>query len=177
MTRKGEKIMNVNELWFKYDDNRNPIYYIDEECKHLYTGHVEEYYNDGTRDWEADVVDGIVDGVYKEYTEDEDNVLEVIEYEKYSLGNGLSFEFHKNGYISSVCIVINNYITDCLEYNEKGELCGGDFWENDKSEAYMASVDWWVERLNEFRTKFDLEIINEEILRDGKNFDYMKYFR
>lgn len=39
--------------------------------------------------WEADVVDGIVDGVYKEYTEDEDNVLEVIEYEKYSLGNGL----------------------------------------------------------------------------------------
>lgn len=91
--------MNVNELWFKYDDNRNPIYYIDEECKHLYTGHVEEYYNDGTRDWEADVVDGIVDGIYKEYTEDEDNVLEVIEYEKYSLSNGLSFEFHKNGNI------------------------------------------------------------------------------
>lgn len=47
MTRKGEKIMNVNELWFKYDDNRNPIYYIDEECKHLYTGHAEEYFKDG----------------------------------------------------------------------------------------------------------------------------------
>ena len=169
--------MNVNELWFKYDDNRNPIYYIDEECKHLYTGHVEEYYNDGTRDWEADVVDGIVDGVYKEYTEDEDNVLEIIEYEKYSLSNGLCLNFHKNGYVSALTIDINNYSVDYYAYNEKGELSGYDCWENDKAEAYMASVDWWCERLREYRSKYDIEAINEEILRDGKNFDYMKYFR
>ena len=164
--------MNEIELYNTYDDNGNPIYYIDEECTKLYTGHLEEY-DRGILCREGDIVDGYYDGVCKEYYDYSDK-LEIISQMKYNLQMGLSMEFYESGRVRSISLVLQNWEIDSISYDENGGITEKSFRPDGLEFPFFE--EFYLKKIEELRAKYNLMKINEEIVRDGVNFDYKKYF-
>ena len=165
--------MDERQLYWQYDINGEYIYYLDKECTKLFSGHIEDY-DRGVLWWEADVVDGYIKGVYKEYFENSTK-LELICFYRYNLQFGLYMDFYETGRVHYLCLIINNQDYDTYEFSESGELNQKEIWPNVKYYNVIVKPDDKI--LNSLREEFDLEKISEEIQRDGENFDYEKYFR
>lgn len=167
--------MNIDELFEKYEDNYDePSYFIDEACTQSFTGHIEDY-DRGFLTMESDVVDGYMDGVRKDYFFMSDK-LEAISQMKHNITDGLSIEFYETGLIHCISFDYHNALLDYYEYTETGSLKKVDLFTGDNRLGFYIDKNC-VRRLKELREKYDLEKMNEEILRDGINFDYEKYFR
>lgn len=167
--------MNIDDLFEKYEDTYDePSYYIDEDCTQSFTGHIEDY-DRGYLSMECDVLDGYLDGVRKDYFFMSDR-LETISQVKHNLTNGLSIEFYETGVIHYISFDYHNVLLDFYEYTETGTLKKVDLFTGDNRFGCYIDENC-VRRLMELRAEYDLEKMNEEILRDGINFDYKKYFR
>ena len=166
--------MNINNLFWDYDGNGNPIYYYDKNCTLLFNGHIEEY-DKGWIDMEADVVNGFVTGICKEYFF-QSNQLEQISYQEKNLHHGLVIEFFENGQVRFVTLEIANAPFDLYEFDENSKLKMKKLYP-DSIIRILKQLGNEEEIIKQLREKFNLEKICEEIQRDGKNFDYGKYFK
>ena len=164
--------MNELDLFYKYDYNGNPVYYIDEECAKPYTGHIEEY-DRGFICREGDIVNGYYDGVCKEYY-DYGEKLEMISHMKYSLQSGLTMEFYENGFVRSMAIALQNWYIDIFSYDENGNLVDKEFRPDEPAFPFVDEAH--LNKIQELRESYDLNKIHEEIMREGSNFNYKKYF-
>lgn len=165
--------MDVDNLFEEYDINGEPIFFVDEDCLQPFSGHIEEY-DRGFLCMESDVVEGFLDGVYKEYFFLKKK-LQLISNVKKNMSNGLSIEFYENGMVQSLSLVIDNEFFDSYQYDENGKLIDKRIWSGQDESLLNLNTDGV--RVTELREEYNLEQINEEILRDGINFDYKKYFR
>ena len=165
--------MNINDLFWNYDRNGNPIYYYDEKCTKLYSGHIEEY----DRGWicmEADVINGFVTGICKEYFF-KSTQLELISYQEKNLHQGLVMEFFENGKVKFVTLEISNGPFEVYEFDENSKLIIKQIYPDPA--LYFLKQNGDDEIMKQLRQKFNLEKISEEIQRDGEDFDYGKYFK
>lgn len=165
--------MNTNELYELHDRNDESIYFLDKACTMPYTGHIEEYFK-GQLSMESDVVEGYRDGICKEYYDDT-HTIELIGGIKYNMANGFHIEFYESGRIRSISLVVNNCFFDSYDYDEEGKLTLVEIWPNDKRLPFGPDFDQSI--ISKLRQKYNLAEINEEILRDGQDFSYEKYFR
>lgn len=172
MIRKGEN-MNVDDLFEEYDINGEPIFFIDEDCTQPYTGHIEEY-DRGFLCMEADVVEGFMEGIYKEYHFMKKELMIISNVSK-NMTNGLSIEFFENGRVESISLAIDNYFFDSYTYDELGNLESEEKMQDNEDLVCFSEND--LDAIKRIRKRFDLQQINNEILRDGINFDYGKYFK
>lgn len=159
--------MNCEDLYEKCDINGESVYFTDQECKMLYTGHVEYYFN-GILCWEADIVNGIMEGLEKVYN-NETGELESVNEKKYNMSNGLSIEYYKNGKIKSISTNINNCLIDFYDYDENGNISATSFL--DEKDIHYCLVK---NKIPELREKYNLEKLNKEILKHGKSIEYGK---
>lgn len=164
--------MDTKELFYKYDDNGEPIYYADEDFNNLFTGHIEDY----DRDFlcmEADVEDGFIKGIFKEYYFKSDK-LETVAYYEHNVQYGLEMEFYENGMVRSFSISICNDYLDTYYFDSDGKLLEKKIWPN--SDFWLIKTRNDDTTIENMRKKFNLEDICEDILKSGRNFDYKKYF-
>lgn len=165
--------MNVDDLFEKYDVNGEPIYFMDKNCTQPFSGYIEDY-DRGFLCTEGEVINGFLDGVCKEYFF-MSNCLEGIGYMKHNLKNGLWISFYESGMVESISLVFDNTFFDIYKYNEFGKLDKVTLWTQEKKS--FLSNEKYFKIIQELREEFKLEEINEEILRDGINFNYEKNFR
>lgn len=165
--------MNARDLYTKYDCNGDYIYFTDEACTNAYTGHIEDYDN-GYLWREADVVDGFMNGIYKEYFENSMQPAQIVHCE-HNLQFGLNVEFYESGKVHYTSLVISNDYFDCLEFDENGSVIKKEIWPDSHFQFWIMKND--DKKIKRLRMLFDLEKISEEIRRDGKHFDYEKYFK
>ena len=118
--------MNARDLYTKYDCNGDYIYFTDEACINAYTGHIEDYDN-GYLWREADVVDGFMNGIYKEYFENSMQPAQIVHCE-HNLQFGLNVEFYESGKVHYTSLVISNDYFDCLEFDENGSVIKKEIW-------------------------------------------------
>ena len=164
--------MNEADLFCKDDINGNPVYFIDRECTKAYTGHIEDY-DKGFLCMEADVADGFIQGIRKEYYP-ESLQLEKISYMEHNLIMGLDMYFYENGKVRFLTLAICNDFFDLYEFNEDGTLKTVKLWPD--SNFWYLEQRGDADRISRMRAQFDLKKISEEIMREGENFDYRKYF-
>ncbi len=164
--------MNVEELYYGEDTYGNEMFFEDEECIIPYTGPVEEYFH-GFLCKEAEVVDGYYEGVCKDYYENSSRV-EMIYQMKYSLNTGLSIEFYESGRVRAISLFLQNSIFDYIMYYEDGGIEDKKFWTKEQKFPFSNEEDMLI--IKELREKYNLMKIHEEIVRDGENFNYKKYF-
>lgn len=164
--------MNELDLFYKYDINDNPMFYVDEECTKPYTGHTEDYFQ-GVLCREAEVVDGYYEGVCKDYYENSSR-LEMVYQMKYSLNTGLSIEFYESGRVRAISLFLQNSIFDYIMYYEDGGIEDKKFWTKEQRFPFCNEEDMLI--IKELREKYNLMKIHEEIVRDGEKFNYKKYF-
>ena len=112
--------MNSDDLFFDDDINGEPIYFLDEDLKMPYTGHLEEYFQ-GKLSFEADVVDGFLDGVCKKYY-DLTGEIEDISHMEHNLSTGFGISFYKNGSVSILGISMHNLLVEYISLDENGEI-------------------------------------------------------
>jgi antitoxin component YwqK of YwqJK toxin-antitoxin module len=169
-----KELLEMNELalFNKYDINGNLIYYLDKDCTEEYTGHIEEY-DRGVLCREFDVVNGYLDGICKEYFI-KSNKIESITQMKYNMQNGLYIDFYENGKVQSIAIAIDNDYIDYIIYDDQGNIQHNSFENEENRGAFI--IEQQELRIQELRKKYDLMKIHEEIVRDGENFNYQKYF-
>ena len=166
--------MNTKLLFDTYDINSDErIFYNDRECLCPYNGHIEDY-DRGFICMEADVVDGYINGIYKEYYF-KTNKLEIICEMEHNIQTGLNINFHENGRVRDISLAINNYFFDLYEYDEEGNLIYEDKWPDEPKFPFVTEQD--LNKIQELRKKYNLSEINKEILIEGLNFNYEKYFR
>ena len=122
---------------------------------------------------EADVVNGFVTGICKEYFF-KSTQLEQISYQKNNLHHGLVIEFFENGKVKFVTLEIANGAFEAYEFDENSKLKIKQIYPDPA--LYFLKVNGDDEIMKQLRQKFNLEKISEEIQRDGENFDYRKYF-
>lgn len=158
--------MNINDLYKGEEVNGETTFYVDEQCTMPYTGHVEYYFN-GKLSWECDIVDGLQNGIEKEYYDDTGE-LEHIGEVKDNMGYGLFVEYYKNGKIRSISLVFDTVNFDSYSYDENGFL----------EEVYIMNdsnsfgIDYFSikDKILEIRSKYDLEKLNEDVLSKKKIF-------
>lgn len=160
--------MDTANLFYRYDENGEAIYYTDENCFNAFTGLIEE------SDIEAEVVYGVRKGVYKVFYQKPDRLAQIAFCED-NMITGLNIELFENGIIESVSLVINNFFFDIYEYDENGTFKSKTIWPNERKFPLITERD--LKLIKEFREKYNLEKMNEEIINEGKTFDYGKYFR
>lgn len=164
--------MHEDKLFFKDDINGNAIFYLDENCTEPYTGKLEEYFQ-GFLNVESDIVDGFKNGISKEYYKF-GSELKSISQMRYNLNTGLMIEFYKDGSISGISLSVNEYALEYVYYDENGNIEYEKYREKTfETFKVRKEIKGIVQELLE---KYDLRKINEEIMREGKNFDYKKYF-
>lgn len=112
--------MNFDDLYEGEVVNGEATFYVDENRTIPYTGHVE-YYFKGKLSWECDIVDGLQNGIEKEYY-DATGELERIGEVKDNMGYGLSVEYYKSGKIRSISLVYHTVNFDSYSYDENGVL-------------------------------------------------------
>lgn len=151
--------MNEKNLYQKGEVNGDTVYYIDEECRMPFTGHVEYYFKDKLS-WECDIVNGLREGLEKGYY-DFTGELERIGEIQNNRAYGLSIEFYKSGRVRAIYTIIAEVIIDIYNYNEDGELESKEIMskENAMGINYRAIED----RIPALRELYDLEQINEDI--------------
>lgn len=159
--------MNCENLYEKCDINDESVYFVDQECKIPYIGHVEYYFN-GILCWEADIVNGIMEGLEKVYN-NETGELESVNEKKYNMSNGLSIEYYENGKIKSISTNIDNCLIDFYDYDENGNISSTSFL--DEKDIHYCLVK---NKIPELREKYNLEKLNKEILKYGKPIEYGK---
>ena len=165
--------MEEKQLYTQYDINGDYIYYLDKECTKAFSGHIEDY-DRGALCMEADVVDGYMNGIHKEYFDNSTQLKQICFYKK-NVQFGLYMDFYETGSVHYLCFAICNEYYDSYEFFESGVLKKKEIWPN--VEFYDVTLKPDEKILNTLREKFNLEKISEEIQRDGKNFDYGKYFK
>lgn len=165
--------MNINDLFIKDDINGEAIFFEDKECLCPFSGHIEDYDRDIICK-EADVVDGYINGVCKDYYF-KSTSLEIISGMKNNMANGLHIEFHENGMVRNLSLVIKNIYFDSYDYDREGKLISKKLWNEKPTFPLVSKND--LARIAELRKQYDLVRINEEILFEGMNFKYEKYFR
>lgn len=153
--------MNMMDLWFGHDANNEATYFWDKELKRPYTGHVEDYFH-GVLNNEFDVKNGYKNGIEKVYY-DYTGELEAIQEVKDNLVDGLSIEYYKSGKIQSIEITIDNLGIDSYVYDEDGNVV-------EKKKAEEDNIHYLCvrKRILQYREKYDLDKMNEEILKYGK---------
>lgn len=164
--------MNEIELYNTYDINGNPVYYLDKDCTEEYTGHIEEY-DQGVICREFDVVNGYLDGICIEYFF-KTSKIESITQMKFNMQNGLYIDFYKNGKVQSIAIAVDNDYVDYIIYDDQGNIQHNSFENEENRGAFIMEQQELC--IQELRKKYDLMKIHEEIVRDGVNFNYQKYF-
>ena len=60
--------MNCEDLYEGEDINGESTFYVDKNCTIQYTGHVKDYFRSNLS-WECDIVEGLQDGIEKQYYE------------------------------------------------------------------------------------------------------------
>lgn len=161
--------MNTKNLYEKEDYDIYSIYYTDEECTKPYTGHVEEYWR-GKLSWEADIVNGFMQGVTKEYN-DRSGILETAMEMKQNKVNGLEFGYYENGKIASISIWVENVEIDYCHYDEAGRLTE-QFILPEPYDILGINMLGIRDKILEVRKKYNLEKLNEEILKYGRPMKY-----
>ncbi len=164
--------MNTNDLFSIDDINSEPIYFLDEECTKPYTGHLEEYFQ-GKLSFEADVADGFLDGICKKY-HDYTGEIEDISTMKHNMSTGFGISFYRNGNISAIGTSFQNYPVEYITLDENGGIEEEKNWKSD--EIKPAFNNDQMRQIHELCQKYDLKEIHKEIIREGKNFQYAKYF-
>jgi len=164
--------MNYEELYEDGEINGDTVFYLDEECTEKYTGHIEYYFNN-ILIWECDIKEGVRSGVEKHYYE-ETGELEQINQIENNVGKGISIEYYKNGKIRSISLLVNNLNIDSYEYNEEGQLESKYVYSDER----VLGINHLAlkEQLIELREKFNLEMINEEIMKYGRIMDEKNLF-
>ena len=109
--------MNAKDL---YEDNiygnGNPTYYADEKCEIPYTGHVEVIY-DGKLEEEFDVVDGLRNGIQKEY---ENGILTEIDETRGNRTSGFGVSYYPSGAFKAISITYDDNLISAYFYSEDG---------------------------------------------------------
>lgn len=105
------KVKNIDgffkkTLFLKPDTNGESIYYIDKQLKEPYTGILIETKANDTIIWWSEYIDGVQNGVEKNY--DFDGILEQVSECKYNMHVGVSKEYDKLGNLTYVAIKWNN---------------------------------------------------------------------
>lgn len=154
--------MNIENLYEGEEVNGEVTFYIDENHTIPYTGHIE-YYFKGKLSWECDIVDGLQNGIEKEYY-DITGELERVGEVKDNIGYGLSIEYYKNGKIRSISLVFHTVNFDSYSYDEKGMLKEVYIMNEDNSFGinYSAIKD----KIFELREKYNLDKLNKEVLNN-----------
>lgn len=152
--------MNWKDLYESGEVNGNTVFYVDENCTMLFTGKVEDYFN-GKLSWECDIVNGLREGVEKEYYDNTGELSAVTEM-KNNRAYGLHIEYYKSGKISSISTIIGEVFIDIYSYDEDGKLkrVTNISRENAIGINYKAIED----KIPALREEYDLEKISEEIL-------------
>ena len=161
--------MNTKDLYEKDDYDIYSIYYTDKECTQPYTGHVEDYW-DGKLCWESDIVNGFGEGIRKEYNNIYD-VLESVTEVRHNKANGLGFEYYRNGRIASISISIDDIAIDYYFYDETGKLTTK-FILPEPYDILGINILGIRDKILEVREKYNLEKLNEEILKYGRPMKY-----
>lgn len=170
---RGNRNMEMFKLYHKYDINGEYIFFTDKECTKYYTGHIE-WSENGFLYLEADIVEGFQNGVYKEYFEKTKQIKQIV-YCEHNVQQGLNIEFYESGKVHYISLAICNDYFDYYEFDENGNLIKKEIWPD--SDFEFSDVQKDEKKIKQLRQKFNLENISEEIKRDGKNFDYEKYFK
>ena len=161
---RNEENMNLKDLYEGEEINGASAIYMDENCTVPYTGHVEDYFQ-GKISWECDIVNGLKEGIEKNYY-DFTGELESVNEMKDNSGNGLSVEYYKNGKIKSISTVINDLNIDSYLYDEDGNLVQVSLMKENGSIGI--NYAYIKDKLPDLREKYDLEKMNREILESGK---------
>lgn len=154
--------MNIENLYEGEEVNGETSFYIDENCTMPYTGHIEYYFKDKLS-WECDIVDGLQNGIEKEYY-DNTGELERVSEVKDNMGYGLSIEYYKSGKIRSISLVFHTVNFDSYSYDENGILEKVYVMNEDNSFGinYFAIKD----KILELREKYNLDKLNKEVLNN-----------
>lgn len=162
--------MNIENLYEGEEVNGEATFYVDKNCTVPYTGHIEYYFNNKLS-WECDIVNGLMNGIEKEYY-DNTGELERIGQVKNNMGYGLCVEYYKNGKVSSISLVYNTVNFDSYSYDEQGVL--QEIYIMNENNSFGISYSLIKDKIFELREKYSLEKLNEEIL-NNKNFS-KEYF-
>ena len=161
--------MNADDL---YEDNiygnGNPTYYEDEECKKTYTGHVESFYN-GKLEEEFDVVDGLRNGIQKEY---ENGILTEIDETRGNKISGFGVAYYPSGAFKSIAITYKDNLIIAYFYSEEGRVV-------DKSEVLERDLDILEKNpdgILNLVSLADFEKMNQEIIKFGHPLNLPKGF-
>ena len=93
---------------------------------------------------------------------------------RYNLNTGLMVEFYKDGSISGISLSVNEYALEYVYYDKNGNIEYEKYREKTfETFKVRKEIKGIVQELLE---KYDLRKINEEIMREGNNFNYKKYF-
>ena len=122
---------------------------------------------------EADVVSGYINGICKEYYF-ETKQLEIISGMKNNMANGLHIEFHENGMVRNLSLVIKNIYFDSYDYDREGKLISKKLWNEKPTFPLVSEND--LARIEELRKKYNISMINDKIVSDGLGFDFERYF-
>lgn len=164
--------MNISDLYTKDDVNGEAIYFVDESCTQAFSGHVEDY-DRGFLCMEAEVINGYLKGVCKEYFF-LSTKLEGIGTMKANLKNGLWIYFYENGLVQSISLVFNNSFFDSYAYDKFGKLDKITLLTQESSSFLLS--ERYFDKILKLREAYKLEKINDEILQKGSGFQYEKYF-
>lgn len=165
--------MNEKDL-FKdnYYGNGNPTYYLDEKCTIPYTGHVEVIYK-GILEEEFDVVDGLRNGIEKEY---EDGILTFACETKKNRDSGFEVQYYPNGAFKAISICYEDCLLVGYFYSENGKMVE----KSEVPERFKNILEINPDGILNLVTIADLEKMNEEILKYGhplnlpKGFEFVK---
>lgn len=152
--------MNIDDLYEGEEINGEATFYVDKNHTIPYTGHIEYYFN-GKLSWECDIVDGLQNGIEKEYY-DNTGELERIGEVKDNMGYGLSVEYYKSGKIRSISLLYDTVNFDSYSYDEEGML--EEIYIMNEDNSFGISYSSIKSKILELRKKYDLEKLNKEVL-------------
>ncbi len=151
--------------------NGNLTYYLDEKCEKPYTGHIEVIY-DGKLQEEFDVVDGLRNGIEKQYT---NGVLTWISETKGNRCFGFGVEYYLSGAFKTIAIWWDDDWVLAYSYSEDGHnVERSEMSAREKRLGYAINPN--PDNFFELVTIEDLEKMNEEILKYGHPLNLPKGF-
>ena len=161
--------MNADDL---YEDNiygnGNPTYYADEKCEIPYTGHVEVIY-DGKLEEEFDVVDGLRNGIQKEY---ENGILTEIDETRGNKISGFGVAYYPSGAFKAISITYKDNLISAYFYSEDGhnvKKCG-------VPERFRDILKTNPDGIFALVSLADFEKMNQEIIKFGHPLNLPKGF-
>lgn len=151
--------MNWKDLYEAGEVNGDTVFYVDESCTVPFTGHVEEYFKDKLS-WECDIVNGLREGISKEYY-DFTGELSVVTEMKNNQAYGLCIGYYKNGRIRSISTIIGEVIIDTCLYDEAGKLKSKQIMRRENAIGINYTI--LEKKIAALRAVYDLDKINEGV--------------